>query len=61
MADSGLRVRGGGIDTHRPKASVTKPEASRGGGLEGGVPPRRLEKRKKNEAHFGGILGVCKV
>ena len=26
--------------------------------MEGGVPPPRLA---KNEAHIGGILGVCKV
>ena len=59
MADSGLLVRGGGVVIHRPKASVTKPQGSRGGGT--GFPPPRLGQKKRNEAHIGGILGVCKV
>ena len=46
VADSGLRVRGGGIDTHRPKASVTKPKASWGEVLKG-CPPSTVRKINK--------------
>ena len=50
---------GGGIDIHRPKASMTKPQASRGR-YGGGCPPSTVRKKLKMKLILVVIWGYVK-